>query len=69
MDVIVINRGEFEAEIKGVELGEGDGAHLSNFALVPHPILQLNVKFESSPIALVLVFPKGVKRPANRYDV
>ncbi len=69
MDVIVINRGEFEAEIIGVELGEGDGAHLSNFALVPHPILHLNVKLESFPIVIVLVFPTGVKSPANRYDV
>jgi hypothetical protein len=69
VDVIVIIRGEFEAEIKGFELGEGDGAHLSNFALVPHPILHLNIKLESFPIALVLVLPKGVKRPANRYDV
>jgi hypothetical protein len=69
VDVIVINRGEFEAELKGVILVEVDGAHLSNFEFVPHPILQLNVKLESFLIAVVLVLPKGVKRPAKRYDV
>jgi len=35
-----------DEEMIGDELGEGEGAHLSNLALVPQPILQLKNKLE-----------------------